>query len=211
MSIKLWSIIANLHDSLTALRNSASSTALVTADLVELRSHLRAQLEQVRTLITEQYSERDAYYVLFPLTAHCDEGVKKSILDRSHLEWPPLQQELYQVVDAGDLFYELLDTALGKAETLTLVYEIYYFCLRDGFCGRYGGNPDRITDYMEKLHRHIALQPVAEQPSAPPVLKKWANFRVLNRVYYGGAILSLILFYFFLEFLASSWNPSATL
>ncbi len=209
MSIKLWGIIANLHTGLTTLRNNPSPTAL---DLVELRSHLRAQLEQIRTLITEQYSERDAYYVLFPLTAHCDEGVKKGILDRSHLEWPPLQQELYQVVDAGDLFYELLDTVLAKTDTLSLLYEVYYFCLRDGFYGRYGVNPDRIADYIEKLQRHIALQPLAEATTTPlPVLKKWANLRLLKRVYYGGAILLLILFYCLLEFLASSWNPSFTL
>ena len=125
---------------------------------------------------------------------------------------PPLQQELYQVVDAGDIFYELLDTVLGKPETLVLVYEVYYFCLHDGFCGRYGSNPDRITDYQEKLRKHIVLPAIIdEEQFLPPVTKKWTYIRILNRVYYGGAFLLLVLLYIFLDFVASTWNPSVVL
>ena len=207
MNKELWSIIVTINASLNPLREAVSLDTIATLDLVKLRSKLRDQLEQLRTAITERYSERDAYLVLFPLTAHCDELVKKMILDINQLEWPPLQQELYQVVDAGDLFYELLDNALAKPDTLPLVYEVYYFCLHDGFCGRYGGNVERLSDQLKKLRPHIILQPIVTITPPTPAPKKWANFRMLNRIYYGGVGLLLLLVYCFLTFLASTWHP----
>jgi type IV/VI secretion system ImpK/VasF family protein len=208
MNKELWSIIVTINASLNPLREAVSLDTIATLDLVKLRSKLRDQLEQLRTAITERYSERDAYLVLFPLTAHCDELVKKMILDINQLEWPPLQQELYQVVDAGDLFYELLDNALAKPDTLPLVYEVYYFCLHDGFCGRYGGNVERLSDQLKKLRPHIILQPIVTITPPTPAPKKWANFRMLNRIYYGGVGLLLLLVYCFLTFLASTWHPT---
>ena len=208
MNREMWEFIVSINACLNPLREADSPDTIAIIDLVELRSKLRTQLEHLRGAITEQHSERDAYFVLFPLTAHCDELVKKIILDINQLEWPPLQQELYQVNDAGDLFYELLDNALKKPETLPLVYEVYYFCLHDGFWGRYGGNPDRIGDYMEKLRKHIVLQPIAASAPPPPAPKKWANFRIMNRIYYGGVFLLLMLLYFFLTSLASTWQPT---
>jgi type IV/VI secretion system ImpK/VasF family protein len=208
MNKELWGIIVTINACLKPLREADSPDIIATIDLVEIRSKLRAQLEQLRTAITERYSERDAYLVLFPLTAHCDELVKKMILDIKQLEWPPLQQELYQVTDAGDLFYELLDNALAKSDTLPLVYEVYYFCLHDGFCGRYGGNVERLNDYLEKLRPHIILQPIVTIVPPLPAPKKWTHFRMLNRIYYGGVGLLLLLVYCFLTFLASTWHPT---
>lgn len=207
-NIEIWQIIVNLNYSLIALRESNSLTPITINDLVELRNKLRVQLERLRLTIIEQYSERDAYFVLFPLIAHCDESVKKIILTNHQLEWPSLQQELYQVSDGGDLFYDLLDSVLEKPDTLPLVYEVYYFCLKDGFCGRHSLNSDGLANYMKKLHSHIRLQPIAETNTPPSSLKKWTNFRMINRVYYGGTLAILILMYFFFIFLANSWQPT---
>lgn len=212
MSIEPWKIIASINTHLNSLREADSPAAVARIDLVELRGKLRTQLEHLRAIITTEHSERDAYFVLFPLTAHCDELVKKVILDISHLSWPPLQQELYQVEDAGDLFYELLDNALGKPETLPLVYQVYYFCLNDGFCGRHGVNPDRLADYLERLRSHITLPAIEDtSPNLLPAPPKWLHFRIPNRVYYGSAVFLLILVYFGLTSLASTWQPSGSL
>lgn len=208
MNRELWEIIATLYGYLNPIREAKSPAVIAMLDLVQLRANLRTQLELLRSLITKQYSERDAYLVLFPLTAHCDEIIKKMILDITHVEWPPLQQELYQVVDAGDLFFELLDSSLQKPETLSIVYEVYYFCLNDGFCGRYSATPSKLNDWLEKLRSHCMLEPIPTVNTVPTVAKKWSNFRVLNRLYYVACGLSLILFYFFLSFLASTWQPS---
>ena len=207
MNHYLWEMIVIINGYLNPLREADTQSAMAMIDLVELRSKLRSQLEDLRAAITEQYSERDSYFVLFPLTAHCDEVVKKMILDINHLEWPSLQQELYQVDDAGDLFYELLDNALSKPETLPLVYEVYYFCLNDGFSGRYTANPDRLEGYLQKLHKHIFLQPVADIDSPLPVPTRRFYFRIPNYVYYCSAGVVLMLLHAFLTFLGKAWEP----
>lgn len=207
MNQNLWEMIVIINNFLSPLREADTQSTVAMIDLVELRSKMRIQLDDLRAAITEQYSERDAYYVLFPLTAHCDEVVKKMILESNQLEWPPLQQEFYQVGDAGDLFYELLDNALSKPETLALVYEVYYFCLHDGFCGRYSVNPDMVDNYLQKLRKHICLQPIAAIAPALSFATKRSYFRMPNYVYYAGVGVLFIMNYWFLTFLASSWQP----
>lgn len=207
MNQDLWEMIVTINNFLNPLRDAGTQSTVAMIDLMELRRKMRIQLEDLRAAITEQYSERDAYYVLFPLTAHCDEVVKKMILESNQLEWPPLQQEFYQVDDAGDLFFELLDSALSKPETLALVYEVYYFCLHDGFCGRYSINPDMVDTYLQKLRKHICLQPIAAIDPALPGAIKRSYFRMPNYVYYVGAAVLFIMNYWFLSFLASSWQP----
>lgn len=207
MTLDLWDNVVKINTILAPLRKPEPQTALTMADLLELRSKLRGHLEDLRGEITEQYSERDAYYVLFPLTAHCDELVKKCVLDTPELDWPPLQQELYQVDDAGDLFFELLDNSLNKPETLYLVYEVYYFCLRDGFCGRYIANPARINDYLEKLAGHIRLKPLVKDSAPETAPARRAFFRIPTYFYYCSAGVLLLLLYVFLVNLASTWHP----
>lgn len=207
MNQDLWEMIVTVNNFLSPLRTADTQSTVTMIDLVELRSKMRMQLDDLRAAITEQYSERDAYYVLFPLTAHCDEVVKKMILESNQLEWPPLQQEFYQVADAGDLFYELLDNALSKPETLALVYEVYYFCLNDGFCGRYSVNPDMVANYLQKLRKPIVLQPIATVASAASSARKRSYFRIPNYVYYAGVGVLFIMNYWFLTFLASTWHP----
>ncbi len=206
MNQELWIKIASINSFLSPLREANTQSTISMIDLVELRSRLRDQLEDLKAVITALYSERDAYFVLFPLAAHCDEIVKMLILDAQHLDWPPLQQELYQVADAGDLFYELLDSALSKPDTLPLVYEVYYFCLQDGFCGRYSVNPKRVEDYLHKLQKFIRIQPITTEPLISAA-KKRSYFRIPKFSYYAGSIFLLALVYFLLIFMASTWQP----
>lgn len=207
MNQTVWEMMVTINNYLQPLRKADSQSAITTIDLVKSRSEVRTQLEGLRATVTGLYSERDAYFVLFPLIAHCDEVVKEMILDINQLEWPPLQQEFYQVTDAGDLFYELLENALSKPETLPLVYEVYYFCLNDGFCGRYSNSPDRLAGYLQKLRKHISLQPIAVIDMPNPVPTRRAYFRIPNYVYYLGSGVLLVLCYLVLTVLARNWQP----
>ena len=202
---EVWLKIASINDFLKPLREINKNLNIEKIDLIDLRIRLRDQLEYLRIVLTQLYSDRDAYYVLFPLTAHCDEVVKMSILDVQNIEWPPLQQELYKVDDAGDLFYELLDNALIKTDTLSLVYEVYYFCLQDGFCGRHSLDSVR-TNYLRKLEKHISIKPIPIQNMQSNLVKR-RHFRIPNYSYYCATALLLSLIYYFLTFLASNWQP----
>ena len=208
MSLDFWETIVSINQVLKPLREGNTPLVISMTELLELRSKLRAYLLALRKLISEQYTERDAYQVLFPLIAHCDEVIKQSIQDNQQLDWPPLQLELYQVANAGDLFFELLESALKQQDTLGLVYEVYYFCLQDGFCGRYSGNPMRLNDYCILLRQHIRLQPFPISNQSTTALSKRSYFRIPNYYYWVGSIGVLIAVYFFLVNLASGWQPS---
>lgn len=207
MKTDVWEITANINTILHPLRETEVHTPLSMDDSLALRSKLRAQLERLRIAISEQYSERDAYFVLFPLMAHCDELAQCLVANNQIMEWPSLQKELYQVMDAGDLFYELLDSQLSKPESLPLVYEMFYFCLKDGFRGRYSGNSVKIAEYLQQLQKHIYLPVVDTSTSAIQEQTKGIYFRIPNSAYYGTSGVLLLLIYWFLGNLADTWQP----
>jgi type IV/VI secretion system ImpK/VasF family protein len=207
MNQQVWEIIGAINNLLNSLQPLKKSVEIKVIDLVEFRSKLRIELEALRELLIAQYSERDAYLVLFPLIAHCDEFIRKSLLNSDQLNWPSFQEEFYKVDDAGDVFYDLLDDLLAKPETLPLVYEIYLFCLKDGFLGRYSVYPQTIAEYIKKLSKHIVLYPLQSKLTQIPTPSKRFFFRIPNYSYYLGAALLLSGVYFLLIFLGSLWKP----
>jgi len=204
MTQNVWEEISGINDLLVSLREQVAADSV---DLVALRSGLRSHLDRLRAIVTGQYSERDAYFVLFPLTAHCDEIIKSLLLEMKHLQWPPLQQELYQVNDAGDIFYELLDQLLSKPDTPQLIFAIYFFCLNDGFRGRYVESGERISSYVNKLREHIRLAPI--DAPLPPVSPDIADppLKIPAYAFYGAAVFLLAVVYWLLEQMADSWYP----
>lgn len=129
--------------------------------LIRHRSEIRRRLDVLRIKLKEEFSEFDTFLILFPIVAHFDELVQTRYLEVSETSWPPLQQELFKVDKAGELFYETLDDILRKPQTPTLVFEVYYFCLCHGFRGKYEGNPVKINEYMSILQHKIPVQVVA--------------------------------------------------
>ncbi|MDO9141665.1 MAG: hypothetical protein Q7U38_15200, partial [Methylobacter sp.] len=72
---------------------------------------------------------------------------------------------------------------------------------------RYSGNPDMAANYLQKLRKHISLQPIAVSTETPPATRKRAYFRIPTYSHY---ILNVVLFiinYWFLTFMASTWQP----
>lgn len=125
---------------------------------VQVRAEIRKQLDLLRARLTEQFNERDIYFVLFPIVAHFDELIQINYLKEKYMEWPRLQQELFQVDDAGELFFETLSDILRKPQTNPFIFEIYYLCLNNGFCGKYADNPLRINEYLKQLREKISIQ-----------------------------------------------------
>ena len=207
MNKQFWELIVSINTYLRALQAEDKSIEFKINDLIELRSKLRIELDTLRELLTGQYSERDAYLVLFPLVAHYDEFIRRLIITSDQLNWPSFQEEFYKIDDAGDVFYDLLDDLLTKPETLPLVYEIYFFCLRDGFLGRYSVYPQTIAEYIKKLSKHIVLYPLQSNATQIRTLSKRFFFRIPNYSYYLCAALLLSGVYFILLFIGSMWKP----
>jgi len=207
MNRQVWETIVTINNYISPLDAKDKQIEIKSNDLIELRSKLRIELETIRQLLTEQYSQRDVYLVLFPFIAHCDELIRKLIIDRENLNWPSFQEEFYKIDDAGDTFYDLLDDLLTKPDTLPFVYEIYLFCLKDGFLGRYSNYPDTIKDYIKKLNKYISLRPLLDNPTQVAVSHKRIFFRIPNYFYYISAGVLLLGLYYILMFFGSIWKP----
>jgi len=146
-------------------------------DIVGVRAEIRKQLDILRVKLAEQLTERDCYLVVFPIVAYFDEHIKTCYLAEKQLSWPPLQKELFQIDEAGELFYETVDDILRKPQTIPFIYEVYYFCLNKGFQGKYVDNPVKISEYMKKLREKI---PVVDLSSVQTVSEATGQVKLVG-------------------------------
>ncbi len=150
------------------------------ADFVALRSELRKQLLGLRASIADVLTEREVYFTLFPLVVYADElvrGVARAQVTR----WEPLQSELYDVTDGGELFFAYLDQLLVKDDTHPVVFEAFYFCLSDGFKGMYAGSPVRLDELKNRLRLRIPtpevrVEPIGERPPIELAGSPWRYY-----------------------------------
>jgi len=174
-------------------------------DVVGARSEIRTQLDFLRVKLAETLAERDCYLVLFPIVAYFDEHVQTRYLDVNQLSWPPLQKELFQIDDAGELFYETVDDLLRKPQTIPFIYEVYYFCLNQGFQGKYVDNPVKISEYMKKLRGKI---PVVDLATVQSASEETVQIRLVGSAiwYYLASAALLVLCYLLLVVFARHWD-----
>ncbi len=132
------------------------------ADLVGLRSEIRKQLLGLRSTLADVLTEREVYFTLFPIVVYSDELVR-TVARAQVTRWEPLQSELYDVTDGGELFFTYLDQLLVKADTHPVVFESFYFCLNDGFKGMYAGSPMRLDDVRGRLRLRIPTPAVQQE------------------------------------------------
>jgi len=163
-------------------------------DIVGVRAEIRKQLDVLRVKLAEQLTERDCYLVVFPIVAYFDAHIKTYYLAEKQLSWPPLQKELFQIDEAGELFYETVDDLLRKPQTIPFIYEVYYFCLSQGFQGKYADNPVKISEYMKKLREKI---PVVDLSTVQTAAEETGQVKLVGSAlwYYLASAAVLVLFY----------------
>lgn len=205
-------------------------------DLIQARVGMRDALEQLREALSVDLSERDVYYILFPIVAHLDEEVQTRYVDpiqlgpeaaaslaafmQEHSDyadpihlsgWPSFQRELFDTDAAGEVLYQTIDDLLMKPQTLPLIFEVCYFCLADGFRGRLVNNPTKRQEYMDRLKNRIPLPGLEIEASAHSTLADLRAPSLLAGVppcwLYAGAALAVLTLYFALKWMGASWNP----
>lgn len=140
------------------------------ADLVELRSRLRKRLTWLKSRLAEVLAEHEVYYALFPIVVYADERVN-GVSRGASMRWEALQSELYEIDNGGEAFYTILEDRLRQEETHPLVFEVFYYTLKDGFCGAYASDSRKIDEYKLRLQERIRTKPI----EADPLLSKEAG------------------------------------
>ncbi|HVJ91487.1 MAG TPA: DotU family type IV/VI secretion system protein [Labilithrix sp.] len=135
------------------------------ADLVELRSRVRKRLTWLKGKIAEVLAEHEVYYTLFPIVVYADEMIN-GVTRSAAMRWEPLQSELYEIDNGGEVFYTILDDRLRQEETHPLVFEVFYYCLNDGFCGAYASDSRKIDEYKARLLERIRTKPIETDAAA---------------------------------------------
>jgi len=178
-------------------KTEAAPGALSIDDMVRIRAELRNQLDFLQATLAEHYSGRETYMVLFAVVAQIDELIQTNVLHTLNTSWPLLQKELFDLEDAGEVFYEILDDILSKPQTSTFVYEVYFFCIRYGFRGRYESNPVKITEYMKKLQAKLKQDEIELSPAEADELVKFKKFHspYWNYLIVAGALLAAYVFF----------------
>lgn len=128
--------------------------------LLDLHEHMR---ERLQTLRAELAGHADSERMMLILVFYFDERVMRQLPDSARLRWIPLQREWLGSSHGGEKFYEILDKLLQDHKTRSIVFELFYYCLRNGFVGQYAGNPDAIETYKKYLVSRIDVPPVAER------------------------------------------------
>ena len=168
-------------------------------DIVHIRAEIRTKLDFLRAALAEQYSERDTYLVLFPIVAQIDELIQTNFLRAMQTNWPLLQKELFQIDNAGEVFYEIMDDILLKPQTPLFIYEVYYFCLRYGFRGRYESSPVKVTEYLKKLQARLQQEAL---PVVSAEAEEMGRIRPFGSPYWNYLITASVLVVVYFMFLA---------
>jgi len=132
------------------------------ADLVELKAEIRKKLHLLKNALSSTYTEEETHTILFPLVVYFDELARFASSEVAR-NWENFQGEIYSTSNGGEEFF----TYLEQTKSPQLAVEVYYFCLVDGFEGKYADDPARIEDYKKELISRIEVAPIAVEPPKP--------------------------------------------
>ncbi len=149
------------------------------------RRMMEALAEVNREAVKRNYAKEHTIETDFAIVAFLDEVILNSH-DPCRNDWAqkPLQDELFNVSVAGELFFARLEKLLTRQDSPELgdILEVFYLCLLLGFEGKYsvGGRSelhmlmDRVGQRMERIRGAASrLSPQGELPAetvvaAPP-------------------------------------------
>jgi type VI secretion system protein ImpK len=151
----------------------------------------------------------------FAIVAFLDESILNS-QNAAFTDWQrkPLQEELFGVHVAGEIFFRNVERLLGRpdSEPLADLLEVHQLCMLLGFRGRYSasgtaGEVRSILQQIEEKIRRIRGAPATPAWQFAPQAVRAASDQwipIFRWVAIGCAVLALLLFVFFKLSLSSS-------
>jgi type VI secretion system protein ImpK len=188
------------------------------SDAESFRFYMR---EAIKTAIQEArnqagYNADDIKMATLALVGFLDESVLNT-RNPMFADWPrkPLQEELFGIHMAGEIFFRNLEQLMGRSDSADLadLLEVHYLCLLLGFGGRYSiggkGELQAITTATgERIRRirGVSHDPFMEILTEPEVVKVTADPWVKKFLIAAIAcfVLTLALFLIFKVTLGSS-------
>lgn len=186
----------------------------VAADAESFRTGIKQVLSAAEQEARQAgYGADDVRLALFAVIAFLDETVLNS-RQPMFADWPrrPLQEEVFGVHMAGELFFQYLQQLLGRqdSEDLADVLEVYELCLLLGFKGRYSASrgtelqvfSSQVSQKIERVHGGIGELSPHWRPNRTEIVRprdKWVprlitaaiSVTVLAFVLYVGFAISL--------------------
>ncbi|MFT6990066.1 MAG: hypothetical protein ACJASL_002044 [Paraglaciecola sp.] len=143
-------------------------------DFLPLNEALKSSITLCQQNMLTILTEKEWQYVQCALIFHCDETVLTQTLEcranvktkslKFKAKWPTLQKQLLECRNGGERFFIKLDELLTPSSELTVAIETYYFCLKQGFKGRYLQQPDILESYMQRCSK-VMTSNIAEAKS----------------------------------------------
>lgn len=144
------------------------SNPQMTQDPYGLRENMKAALKaSIEDARRKSFSEEETKLAMFAIVAYLDETILTQN-QPAFADWrrKPLQEELFGVHIAGEIFFQNLENIIRQPDSLPNadLLEIYALCISLGFQGRYsaGGRAElkRIVDgCMDKCRRVRGAMP----------------------------------------------------
>jgi type IV/VI secretion system ImpK/VasF family protein len=201
MSAALWSKLLEARGEIDACIASAlpsSADDAIGPDALEaLRGTIHARLAKLEAALADGLGEADARAVMLPILLALDERVMAQLSRDDRLDWPLLQDDVLRDENGGEVFYKRLDALLRPPVKASMIHEVYYWCLEDGFRGRYKDSDPEIEEYKDALRRAIPTPnaPASTRPEEAPasVAERLPSRRLPPAVYYVGTAILVAL------------------
>ncbi len=123
----------------------------------QIREAVKTAAQQARN--QAGYASEDIRMATLAVVGFLDETIL-NLQSPTFSNWPrqPMQEEMFGVHTAGEVFFENLQDLLGRADSADLadVLEVHYLCLLLGYRGRYSlGNRGDLQAVMSAAARKI--------------------------------------------------------
>jgi len=144
--------------------SSSSRSAVVTEEerrvLADLNRRVRERVVELGKALAQEAGCDDA---IKALVIYLDERIMTRLPDYLSLSWPLLQIAYTRSTTGGDDFYRFAGELRAQPSTPSFVFEVYYFCLENGFVGRYANDLVAIERYQQWLREAIDLPRVSNE------------------------------------------------